>query len=64
MMRNDEIGKLKYIIGELHNILWQMWDVWTEVVVASHHVMESGGLKCPKRRRSRLLVGMIVKNEA
>jgi hypothetical protein len=58
-MRNDEINKLKYIIRELHNILWQMWDVWNDIAIASHLVMVHRQPKGQRRRNIRLFVRII-----
>ncbi|MDR1528503.1 MAG: hypothetical protein LBS22_02880 [Puniceicoccales bacterium] len=53
--RNNEIDKLKYIIGELHNILWKMWDVWKDIAIASYLVV----VRSHKRKNIRLFVRIV-----
>jgi hypothetical protein len=58
-MTNEGTGKLKYIIRELHNILWQMWDVWNDVAIANHLVVVHRQPNGQRRRNMRLLVGIV-----
>jgi VanZ family protein len=57
-MTNKETGKLKCVVGELHHILWQMWDIWKDIAIANYLVCASRQLRNHKRRNIRLFVGI------
>jgi hypothetical protein len=58
-MKNDEINKPKYIIGELHNVIWRVWNVWKDIAIASHLVI----VHRHKRRNIRLSVSIVADKE-